>query len=92
MSALLFASEAGEGAHQTFPILAAIILVPVAGAALIALMPRSRPDLARLAALASSIVTGTMSVFMLTQFVPGEHGYQFQGPGSTKRMAVHRFG
>ena len=47
MSALLLASEAHEVVLDTFPILAAIILVPVAGAALIGLMPRARPDLSR---------------------------------------------
>lgn len=78
MSALLFASETAEATLDTFPILAALILLPVFGAALIALMPRSRPDMARMVAIAASIATGAMALFMLTQFVPGERGYQFQ--------------
>jgi len=72
MSVALLASESNIG-----PILPAITLVPFFGAIVIALMPKSRPDLLRIAAIASAAATGTLSVFMLTQFETHEAGYQF---------------
>jgi len=72
MSVALLASESNIG-----PILPAITLVPVFGAIVIALMPKSRPELLRIAAIASAAITGTLSVFMLTQFETHEAGYQF---------------
>jgi NADH-quinone oxidoreductase subunit M len=71
----LLASE--EAASVGFPLLAFIVLLPVVGALGIALSPRSRPELARLLALATSIGTAVLCVFMLTQFKSGVATYQF---------------
>jgi NADH-quinone oxidoreductase subunit M len=72
MSVALLANESNIGA-----ILPAITLVPFFGAVLIALMPKTRPELARTTAIASAVITGTLAVFMLTQFETHEAGYQF---------------
>jgi NADH-quinone oxidoreductase subunit M len=58
-------------------LLPAITLVPFVGAIVIALMPKSRPELVRTAAIASAVITGTLGVFLLTQFHTEEAGYQF---------------
>ena len=61
-----------------FPILTAIILVPIIGALLVALSPRSRPDFAKLLALLSSVATAALTVWLLASFKTGDAGYQFQ--------------
>jgi NADH-quinone oxidoreductase subunit M len=66
--------------HETnasFPILTALIAVPVAGAFLVALVSRRRPEITKLVALLASAVTGAMSVWLLVSFETGEAGYQF---------------
>ena len=69
----LFASESGG----SFPILPALIFVPMAGAALIAVLPRTRPDLARLVAITSSLIAGALSIVVLVQFKTDDAGFQF---------------
>ncbi len=71
-SALLLAA-----ASPSFPILAALILTPLAGAAIIFLIPQRRGDLFKPIALLTSVITGAMSVYLLTAFESGEAGYQF---------------
>jgi len=61
-----------------FPILTAIILVPIIGALLVALSPRSRPDFAKLLAVLSSVATAALTVWLLASFETGDAGYQFQ--------------
>ncbi len=66
MSALapvLAAASAGS-----FPILPSLIFVPMVGALLIALLPRTRPDLARLVAIVASLTAGILSIVLLVQF------------------------
>ncbi|MGB0114826.1 MAG: NADH-quinone oxidoreductase subunit M [Ilumatobacteraceae bacterium] len=70
----MFASEAGSLA---FPILTAIILVPAFGALLVALMPKSRPDLPKLVALLSSVGTFALTIWLMATFQSGEAGFQF---------------
>jgi NADH-quinone oxidoreductase subunit M len=60
-----------------FPILTALILVPAAGALVLALMPRSRPELLRPVAVAFTGATFALSVSLLAGFESGEAGYQF---------------
>jgi NADH-quinone oxidoreductase subunit M len=68
---------AGESASSTGFILPALIATPLIGALLIALVPASRADLFKQIALLTSVVTGAMSVYLLTAFETGEAGYQF---------------
>jgi len=68
----LFASSA-----PSLPLIPAMILLPFAGAAIIALMPRSRPDLFRPVALLTSAATGALTIYMLVQFQTRRAGFQF---------------
>ena len=72
----LFAVEAGS-APPAFSVLPALILVPVLTAVLIALLPASRGDFVRLAALIGSSITGAMSLWLLADFDAGEGGFQY---------------
>jgi len=60
-----------------FPILPALIFVPVLGAIIIALIPRSRPELHRQVAIVTGLLTFVLAVWMLVQFETGDPGYQF---------------
>jgi NADH-quinone oxidoreductase subunit M len=68
---------AAESSPVGFPILTALILVPMIGAGAILLTSRARPDLARLLALLSSVTTAAMSVWLLTSFDSHDPGFQF---------------
>ncbi len=61
----------------SFPLLPVMILLPFAGAALIAVMPRSRGDLFRPVALLTSAATGALTIYMLVQFRRHDAGFQF---------------
>ena len=60
-----------------FPILSAIILLPVAGAILVMLLPSRRPELVLPVAIAGSIVTLGAAGWLLVEFEAGEAGFQF---------------
>ena len=61
----------------SFPVLPALILVPLLGALLVIVMPRRRPELLKLVAVSVSVVTGAMSVWLFTAFDTGVTGFQF---------------
>jgi len=58
-------------------VLSAVTLLPVAGAALIFVLPRRREDLVKVTALATSIVTFAVSVPLFTGFDASLSAYQF---------------
>ena len=60
-----------------FPILSAIILLPIAGAILVMLLPSRRPELVLPVAVAGSIVTLGAAGWLLVEFEAGEAGFQF---------------
>jgi NADH-quinone oxidoreductase subunit M len=60
-----------------FPILTALIFVPVAGAATVAITPRNRPELAKLIGLVVSLAVAVMAGLVLVNFDPGNAGFQF---------------
>ncbi|MDP9386780.1 MAG: NADH-quinone oxidoreductase subunit M [Actinomycetota bacterium] len=60
-----------------FPILTAIVLVPAVAAAVVALLPGSRPDLVKAVGLVATLVTGVLTVALAVAFDAGEPGYQF---------------
>jgi NADH-quinone oxidoreductase subunit M len=72
----MLAAEAGA-ASAAFPILTAIVLVPIVGAALVALTPSSRPEMPKLIALISAVATAAMSIWLMASFETGEAGFQF---------------
>ncbi len=60
-----------------FPILPALIVVPLLTAVLIAFLPPSRPDYVRLAALVGSTTAGAISFYLLWSFDAADGGFQF---------------
>ena len=70
------ATEAGAST-ATFPILPSLIVLPLATAVLIALLPASRADFVRLAALVGSTITGAVSIFLLADFDATDGGFQY---------------
>jgi len=71
----MLAAEAGG--TVAFPILSMLVLVPVLGAALVALLPRSRPELPKVVALMTSVATAAMTIWLLASFDTAESGFQF---------------
>ena len=60
-----------------FPILTVIVLSPVVGAVILALLGNRRRELIRPVALMSTIVTAALTVWLLASFETGDPGFQF---------------
>jgi NADH-quinone oxidoreductase subunit M len=60
-----------------FPILSALIVTPLVGAVVVALLPSRRPEYVRLAGYVVSVATLVLSCWLLANFTTGAHGYQF---------------
>jgi NADH-quinone oxidoreductase subunit M len=67
-----------HGAALGFPLITAAIALPFIGAIVVALIPRGRAELHRLAALLFSGGTLALAVSMLVQFETAESGFQFE--------------
>jgi NADH-quinone oxidoreductase subunit M len=74
LSTSLFAAEAGSG---SFPILPALVFLPMIGALVIGFIPRSRPEVARQIAIITALTTGILSIALLIQFKTEDPGFQF---------------
>ena len=72
----MLAAEAGA-ASAAFPILTALVLVPIVGAALVALSPKSRPETSKLIAMISAVATAAMSIWLMASVESGEAGFLF---------------
>ncbi len=57
-----------EVSQATFPVLTALVLIPAAGVLVLLLMPRSRPDLLKLVALATSALCAALAAWLLVEF------------------------
>ncbi|MFM9225832.1 MAG: Fe-S-binding domain-containing protein, partial [Actinomycetota bacterium] len=68
---------AAAGAPVPFPILSALVLVPVVGAVLVALMSTRRPEQVKLVATVVSVATAGMSLWLLSSFDSHSGGFQF---------------
>jgi len=79
---------AAASSAVTFPLLTASILVPLIGALVLALLPRTRAELIRPAAVLFSATTGAFTLWMLGAFDRSEAGFQFE----TLHMWVEEFG
>jgi len=66
-----------HGDALDFPILSMLVLVPVAGALIITLLSKRRPEYMKLVAAVTSITTGAMSVWLTAEFDSHESGFQF---------------
>ncbi len=60
-----------------FPILTLLVLTPAIGAVLVALASKHHPDLVKITALGSTVLTGAFSVWVLIAFKKGTAGFQF---------------
>ncbi|HUF96643.1 MAG TPA: NADH-quinone oxidoreductase subunit M [Ilumatobacter sp.] len=65
--------------HDTipFPILSMLIFLPAAGAVIITLLSKTRPELMKLVAAITSVATGAMSVWLMAEFNQDDAGFQF---------------
>jgi NADH-quinone oxidoreductase subunit M len=70
---MLFAA----GSANPLPLLTTLILLPIAGAVVCALLPKSRLDVIKLVGLLTSVITGALTVYLLAQFDTGDSGFQF---------------
>ncbi|MGZ4708409.1 MAG: hypothetical protein ACXWBN_06685, partial [Acidimicrobiales bacterium] len=59
-----------EEAHAAtgFPVLAIMVALPLVGAAVMALIPRTRPDMHRLVAIITACTAGAITLWVLYQF------------------------
>lgn len=68
---------AESGAEVSFPLLTSLIVIPAAGAVLVALLPRNQDGLIRLVGLVFSIAAAVVTVFIAIDFKAGADGFQF---------------
>ena len=61
----------------SFPILSALVILPLVGAIVVSLLGKTRPEWMKLAAMTSSVATGAFSLWLLGEFKTGEAGFQF---------------
>ena len=72
-----------------FPILTTIVVLPGLAALVVALLPRSRPELTRLVGLLAALTTGAFTVWLLAAYeTGGDGGFQFL----TKHTWIHSLG
>src|SRR3954470_16847856 len=60
-----------------FPLLTAIILLPIAGAVLTLLVPARRPEVVRVVGYLASVATLGLALYLLADFSTSVHGYQY---------------
>ncbi|MDQ1399396.1 MAG: NADH-quinone oxidoreductase subunit [Acidimicrobiaceae bacterium] len=60
-----------------FPILTTLIFLPAAGAAAVAVVPKTREDIAKVIGIAVAVAEAVLAIFMLVDFKVGEAGFQF---------------
>ncbi|WP_208029027.1 complex I subunit 4 family protein [Rhabdothermincola sediminis] len=64
-------------AASGFPVLPAMVLLPVFGTILIVCTPRSRPDLHRLTSILTAVAVAAISIWVLVEFRADDPGFQF---------------
>ena len=92
MSQLFAAVSTAEPLHEAvpvpFPLLTMLIAVPLIGAVIVALIPKSREEIVKVAGLGFSGVTLAMTVWLLTNFEKLDAGFQF----GSKHEWIKQFG
>ena len=63
---------------SSFPVLNALIIVPIVGALVVVLLPNSRPELMRPVGAIFASIAGAFSLYVMAQFSIHEAGFQFQ--------------
>ena len=74
---LLAAEEIGHHSATGFPLLTALIAVPALAAVIVALLPRQRVDVIRLAGVLGSLAALVLSGYLAVRFRSGQADYQF---------------
>ena len=88
-SALTSVHIAEAGANSVpFPLLTMLILVPMIGAAVVALVPKTRHEIVTTLGLGVSGATLALAVWLMTNFDKAEAGYQF----ASKHQWISQFG
>jgi NADH-quinone oxidoreductase subunit M len=89
VSTAVQASEAATESHSVpFPLLTMLILVPMIGAAVVALTPKTRHEIVTTLGLGVSGATLALAVWLMTNFDKAEAGYQF----GSKHEWISQFG
>ena len=90
MSAVSFAAAAKTAEHASvpFPLLSMLIVVPLVGAIVVALVPKTRLEIVKILGLVFSAATLAVSVWMMTNFDKADSGYQF----ASKHAWIKQFG
>jgi NADH-quinone oxidoreductase subunit M len=70
-------AQVTETGQAGFPLLTTMVLLPIAAAVVVALLPKSRPETVKLVGLLASVATGVLTVIALVQFKTHEPGFQF---------------
>ncbi len=68
---------AAAGSAVSFPLLSMLVFVPAVGALAVAVMPRRRPEYAKLTAAVMSVATGALAVWATQAFDTADDGFQF---------------
>jgi len=74
---LLQAAESSTHQSMPFPILTALILVPMIGAFVTIFISNRRPEWVKLTAALFSVATAGMSIWLLAKFTTNDAGFQF---------------
>jgi NADH-quinone oxidoreductase subunit M len=77
MTGGVLAAVAGDLPADGFPILTALVLIPIIGAAVIGIIPASRPELARFTAILTAVTNGALTLWLLAAFDINDAGLQF---------------
>ena len=84
----LLAATGEHASHVGFPLLTALIVVPLLGALITALLPRTRSEIVPIIGFLFSMATLALSIWLMTNFKAGEAGFQF----ATKHEWIRQFG
>ena len=68
---------AATGSALAFPLLSMLVFIPAVGALAVTLMPRRRPEYAKLTAAVASVATGALAVWATQAFDTADDGFQF---------------
>lgn len=79
---------ASEASSVSFPILTALIIVPLLGALVTSLVPKTRGELIPIIPIGFSAVTFALAIWLMTNFDKADAGYQF----ASKHEWIRQFG
>jgi NADH-quinone oxidoreductase subunit M len=84
---VIAALETGTGTAG-FPLLTSMVLLPIVMAVVVALLPRSRPEVVKVVGFLAAVATGLLTIVALVDFQTHADGFQF----TTQHMWIKDFG